>query len=218
MQVFPQFPENRRRDPRYQAELRVYEALQASDTDGITLYGARVNRQCRELDYLILLTNGARFGIEVKGSSYCLDGTEWQRQTSEGFEKEPNPLTQVWDASMQMRDALSERLDYKPFILPVILFPDMDHDTAIEARATRAGVHAIFGLDKLAERMIEIGREANVFYPPTKREVEQEAEIVMPGVKAALQKEEGLELRPSGQVIIHAQVVNIHPGPDSQLH
>ncbi len=119
MQVFPEFPNNRRRDPRYQAEFRAYETLQASDADGIALYGARLNRQCRELDYLILLTDGARFGVEVKGNSCRLDGTEWQLQTTEGWERQPNPLTQVWNASMQMRDGLGDRLEHKPFIIPI---------------------------------------------------------------------------------------------------
>ena len=215
MQVFPEFPNNRRRDPRYQAEFRAYETLQASDADGIALYGARLNRQCRELDYPILLTDGARFGVEVKGNSYRLDGTEWQLQTTEGWERQPNPLTQVWDASMQMRDGLGDRLEHKPFIIPIIHFPDMEPDRDIEGRAMRAGVHAIFGLGDFVERLIEIGQEAQVFYPPTRREIESEAEIVMPGVKAALQEQEVPELR-AQQVIIHAQVVNIHPGLDGQ--
>ena len=41
MYVHPEFPEHRRRDPRYRAELRVYEAIRASDAHGIALYGAR---------------------------------------------------------------------------------------------------------------------------------------------------------------------------------
>ena len=216
MQIHPEFPDNRLRDPRYHAELRVYKALQANEANGITIYGARLNRECRELDFLVLLTDVARFGIEAKGGHYKLDGTAWRRQTSDGWEPAPNPLTQSRDASMQMRDALGEHLDHPPFILPILLFPDMEPDHGIEARATRAGVHALFGVDQLVERLIEIGHEASVFYPPTRWEADQEAEIVMPGVRAALQEEEGPELRPR-QVIIHAQVVNIHPGPDGQL-
>ena len=216
MQVLPEFPDNRRRDPKRQAELRVYKALQASDEDGIAIYGARLNRKCREIDFLALLTDVARFGIEVKGSPHRLDGTAWQRKTADGWEPAPNPLTQTLDSAMQMRDALGEYLEHRPFILPVLLFPDMEPDRGIEARATRAGVHILFGMDQLAERLVEIGQEASVFYPPTREEVDQEAEIIMPGVRASVGDVEGLELR-SHLVVIHAQVVNIQTEPGSQL-
>ena len=165
MQVYPEFPDNRRRDPRYQAELRVYEAIQANDADGITVYGARLNRQCLEVDFLALLTDVARFGIEVKGGHYKLDGTAWKREKADGWEPAPNLLTQVRDASMQMRDALGEHLDHPPFILPILLFPDMEPDRGIEARATRAGVHTLFGVDQLVERLTEIGQEGQRLLP-----------------------------------------------------
>ena len=212
MQVLPEFPENRRRDPKRQAELRVYEALQASDEDGIAIYGARLNRKCREIDFLALLTDVARFGIEVKGSRYKLDGTAWQRQTSEGWEPAPNPLTQTKDASMQMRDALGEHLEHRPFILPIVLFPDMEPDRGIEARAARAGVHAVFGVDELVERLLEIGQEASVYFPPTREEVDQEAEIIMPGARPA-DEPAGLELQAKRVEIQHPAVVNIYTLP-----
>ena len=213
MQVLPEFPDNRRRDPKRQAELRVYEALQGSDEDGIAIYGARLNPQCREIDFLALLTDVARFGIEVKGSRYKLDGTAWQRKTVDGWEPAPNPLTQARDASMQMRDALGEHMAHRPFILPIVIFPDMEPDRGIEARATRAGVHILFGMDQLVERLVEIGQEASVFFPPTREEVDQEAEIVLPGTRPA-EEPAGLELQAERVEIQHPAVINIYMLPE----
>ena len=217
MRIHPEFPDNHRRDPRRQAELHVYEALEASDTPGIALYGARLTRNCREIDFLLLLIDVARIAVEVKGGNYRLDGTEWQLQTPTGWERVSNPLTQAWESSMQLRDALGERLEHKPFILPVVLFPDMDRDAAIEARAVRARVHAIFGMDRLVETLAEIGREGDVFYPPAAQEAEEEAELIMPGA-GQVKPRAALDLHVRQLVIQHADVVNVYnmPHPDGR--
>ena len=184
MYVHPEFPEHRRRDPRYREELLVYEAIQASGADGIALYGARLDCQRLVVDLLTLITDVARFGLEVQGRQYKLEGTAWQRLNADTWDPTPDPLAQARDAAMHMRNALGKHLAHKPFTLPVVTFPDMEQDQGIEARANRAEVHALFGVDQLVERLTETGENPNIFHLPTREKIVQEAESVMPGARA----------------------------------
>ena len=80
MRITPPFPEDRRQDPLRQAELRVYEQLMQSTIAGHALYEAKANRHCRELDFLVILEDTARIGIEVKGGQYRIEGGKWHLQ------------------------------------------------------------------------------------------------------------------------------------------
>ena len=64
----------------------------------------------------MLLEDITRLVLEGKGGNYRLVGTEWQLQTPEGWQRVPNPMNQVWDAAMQLRDALGDHMERKPFI------------------------------------------------------------------------------------------------------
>ena len=199
IKIVPEFPEHRLNEPKWQPERRVYEAFQACDLPGMVLYGVRAGSTGGELDSLVLLEGLAHLAMEFKGGQHRIVGTEWQLRTPTGWEKESNPLTQVWDAAMEVRDALGEHTARKPFLVPVLVFPDMEEDETVGDRAVRARVHVIFGVGGLAEKLLEVG-----------------AELVMPDAtfeedtagKEAAPEELNLQVR---QVVIqHAEVVNIH--------
>ena len=65
--------------------------------------------------------------------------------------------------------------------MPVLLFPDMDPDPAIVARARRSNVHLVWRTDRLLPRLIEIAREADVRRPPTAADLRSEVAVVTDG-------------------------------------
>ena len=64
------------------------------------------------LIFPVHLEQVARIGIEVKGGSYRLEGGEWRLPTAGGWESRPSPRTQLWDATMELKDTLGERLNH----------------------------------------------------------------------------------------------------------
>ena len=215
MNVYPEFPDNRINDPRRQAELAVYIELQEADIIGQAIYEARPDRSCREVDFAIWLQDVARIAMQVKGGRYRISRGSWYLATPNGEEKKPTPAKQAWDAALQLHDYLQEHItgSRNPFVLPVLVFPDMAQDPDIEGWAAQAGIHVLFGAERLVERLVELAATARVYFPPTAEEIAEEVELVMPGVADPAPAAVDLQTR---QVIIqHADVVNIITTPDA---
>ena len=210
MDLHPEFPENRLNDPKRQAELAVYLELQGADIFGQAIYEARPNRSCREVDFAIWLQDVARIAMQVKGGQYRIERGSWYLATPTGEEKASTPAKQCWDAALQLHDYLQERINgsRNPFVLPVLVFPDMAPDADIEAWAAQAGIHVLFGAARLVQRLVELAAMARVYFPPTAEEIAEEMELVMPGVADPAPAVMDLQAR---QVIIqHADVVNVY--------
>ena len=218
MNVYPEFPEHRLKDPKRRAELAIYLELQRSDAPGVAIYEARPNYQCKELDYFVPLTGVGRFGIQIKGGDNRTEKGDWYLATRGGEERKDSPLKQAWDSTMALHDFLQKRVKHgnTPFIVPVIIFPDMDPDEGIEACAMRAGVRVLFGADNLVERLVEMAKTCNFYFPPTAEEVAEELELLMPGMGAvpskapAAKAPAAMDFQARQVIIQHASVVNVY--------
>ena len=124
MKVTPDFPDHRREDPKRAAELRIYNELANSLAPGQAVYELKATPEAPEVDFGIWLEDVARVGLQVKGV--------WRLHSGIDAEIVTCPLQQAWDAAISIRDAVNERLHRKIFILPVLLFPDVEPDSAIE--------------------------------------------------------------------------------------
>ena len=184
MRIHPFFPEARLQDPKRQVELTVYRHLEACDAPGVAIYAARLDRSCTECDFAIWLTDVARFGVQVKGGHYTVERGVWYLGTPAGPERMPSPMKQCWDPAMGLNRFLQGRIkSYRnPFIVPVLVFPDMDENEEIEAWASQSRIHVLWGSDRLREGLIEMVDGCNVFYPPTAEETIEEVELVTPGL------------------------------------
>ena len=63
-------------------------------------------------------------------------------------------------AALDLHDDIKElaATQYNPFVLPVLVFPDMEPDRAIKQLAKRAGVYVIWGVHDLLADLEEIVR------------------------------------------------------------
>ena len=210
MNIYPEFPANRLNNPKRQAELSVYRQLEASDAAGAAIYEARPHRSCPEVDFVIWLEGVARIAMQVKGGQYRTERGKWYVATPNGEEKQSTPAKQTWESALTLHNYLQERISdaRNPFVVPVLLFPDMELDADIETWVAQARIHVLFGEQRLVERLEELASVAQVRFPPTEEEIAEEVELVMPGVADPAPSVIGLQAR---QVIIqHANVVNIH--------
>ena len=214
MKIYPEFPPHRRLDLRRGAEAGVYDQLAGSSLPGQALYELKAIPEAPELDFAVWVQDRGRFGIQVKGGSYSINGTIWTLRTSQGEEHVPCPLTQTWDAAIAVRDAVNRVLGFKTFIIPVLLLTDTPPDPSIKEWAWRRRVKVLFGADNLVGRLLELADRARVQHPPTAAHILNEVEAVTNGLVAPERDGVGKEAvcEPTArQVLIHhVDVVNIY--------
>ena len=78
-----------------------------------------------------------------------------------------------------------------------------------DPRAFRQRTH------NLADKLVAVGRDSDVFFPPTAEDIKMEVELIMPGATAGNGNVgEELELQARQVIIQHADVVNVYTTPE----
>ena len=162
MRMYPrEFPPSRRKIPKRRAERRVYEALAGSDRQGFVYYEWRKRYGHIELDFAVWIEGLGRFALQVKGGRYLLIDGEWYLKTRDGVKLiESCPLDETKLAALDWHDDIKElaATHYNPYVIPVLMFADMEPDRAIEQLAKRTGVYVIWGVRSLLADLEEIVR------------------------------------------------------------
>ena len=185
MQMYPRlFPRHRLQDPFRQAERRIFQALEGCGAAGFAYYEWQRDRDSLQLDFALWLLGVGRFGLQVKGGHHLFSEGEWRRRRGRrGPYVRINTclLAVTADATMSLLKEVSEALGKQNYFVPVLLFPDMDPDSAISARARRSNVHLVWRSDRLLTRLAEIAREAEVRRPPNTEDIRREVAVVTDG-------------------------------------
>ena len=77
MKIYPPFPTCREATPTRRAEKLIYEALEASELDGLALYEVKPLSSAPQLDFAVWLLDVGTFGIQTKGGRYIIIDGEW---------------------------------------------------------------------------------------------------------------------------------------------
>jgi len=179
------FPSGRRKNPKRQAERRVYEALAASDRRGFVYYEWRKDYEHIELDFALWIEGLDRIALQVKGGRYVLTDGDWFLKARDGpLTVRSCPLDETKLAALDLHDDIEERAatSYNPFVIPVLLFPDMAPDPAIEQLARRKGVHVVWRTADLMADLAAIIRSRRVSDRLTMNRVVREVEAVTDGL------------------------------------
>ena len=166
MRMYPrEFPPSRRKIPKRRAERQVYEALAGSDRRGFVFYEWRRGYGYIELDFAVWVEGLGRFALQVKGGRYLLIDGEWYLKTRDGVKLiESCPLDETKLAALDWHDDIKELAEtrYNPYVIPVLVFPDMEPDEAIKSLAKRKGVYVIWGTEHLMTDLEQIVRSRRV--------------------------------------------------------
>ena len=214
MRIYPTFPTCRAETPTRRAEKLIYEALEASDLDGLALYEVKPLSSAPELDFAVWLQDVGTFGLYVKGGRYIISTSgEWYLVTDRGRLRKASPIPGTWDAAMAIHDLVQEQLLHKCYVIPVLVLPDMEPNPDIEALAAAHHVRVHWGSpDNLVEHLVEMAEAAEVYIRPTAAGIAAEAELVLPGASAPARAPESAT--PAHQVHIHIEHLHIHVGPE----
>ena len=166
MRMYPrEFPSGRRKKPKRQSERRVYEALAGGDCQGFVYYEWRRGYEHVELDYAVWIEALGRFALQVKGGKYRLMDGAWYLVKRDGVKLIAScPLDETKLAALDLHDDIKELAEtrYSPYVIPVLVFPDMEPDRTIEQLARRTGVYVIWGVRHLLADLAEIVRSRSV--------------------------------------------------------
>ena len=166
MRMFPRdFPPTRRKRPKRQAEKRVFEALASITRQGFVYYEWRRGYEHIELDFAVWIAGLGRFALQVKGGRYLLIDGDWHLRTKAGVHQiKKCPLDEAKLAALDLHDDIQELADttYNPFVIPIVVFTDMDRNQAIENLARRKGVYPIWGAPSLLANIERVARSRSV--------------------------------------------------------
>ena len=186
MRMYPQeFPATRRHRRKRNAERRVYEALANSERRGFSYYEWRRGYEYIELDFAVWVEGLGRFALQVKGGRYLLINGDWYLKKRDGLQFiESCPLDETWLAMLDLHDDIKERArtPYNPFTIPVLLFPDMEPDPAVESLAKRKGVYIVWGVRDLLANLEKIVRSRRVSDALAAERIAQEVHAVTDGL------------------------------------
>ena len=208
------FPTEYLDNPKRAAEHRVYEELATSSRPGAVIYEAYPPGG-PEIDFAALVEAAGRYGISGKGGLYFQDGGEWYLEEVTGPpSRQRDPLRAAFDAALAWYKHLDAHTPKGicPFVVPVLVFPDMEPGHAFEELPGKTIV--ICGVDNLLERVVERSRD-RVHHPLTAADVERDVGLTLPGGNRRP------EASPSGvrsgnlgmetdRVVIHADTVNVY--------
>ena len=210
MRIVPKFPKHRFHDPKRQAELAVYRELEASTTPGVALYEPRFGPYSRGLDFAAWFEGIGRFGIETKGGQHSVKDATWYLSTPSGQVEIDCPALQAWDGSMAFRDRIARKKGRGPFVVAVVIFPDMEPDARISAMLADSPAHAVFGVSDLTNRLAELIHIEN---PPDAVDIEREVALVAGAEPEPETEASGLpvsDLNVGHLVIHHVEHLHIH--------
>ena len=183
MRIIPEFPDYRYQDPMRQAELVCYKQIAGSDADGVALYECHPTPNSPEIDFVVILDGVAHFAVQVKGGLWRLEGGHWQLLTDQGWETKTSPAYQACDAAYAVRNAVKATLGRNIFVVPVLLFPDMEADQDMLNWRATSNFTMLFGQAPIIDRLLECaqGLSVEIFHPPTAADIAQELPVLMPG-------------------------------------
>ena len=186
MKTSETFPKEYEDNPLRGAEHRVYEELLDCGMPGLFIYEWKWDKHTAEIDFVIWIEEVGLFSLQVKGGRYRFQKQHgedrWQLRKGETWERVPSPIRQTWSGTEGLLKALPMRDGYRTFVLPVLLFPDMDDlGFDIETEANRQKVYVLADERGLGDKLAAIANERGVHVPPDAEAIDTDARAITGG-------------------------------------
>ena len=107
------------------------------------------------------------------------DTLQWHIHGPDGAVAVPDPLQQASDAALAMRDEIHRQIGFSVFMIPVVVFPDMESEPVIAGRAQCTNAYVVFGVENLVSDLDAIAERVRVNWPPTAQHVLNEAQALV---------------------------------------
>ena len=143
------------RRPLSGAERDALSRFEASDRQGVALFRPRVAGDRLAPDCAVCVEEEGRFVVSFLTGRYSVENGKWHRHDGDGDAVfVSDPMEQLWQAAMAVKDAATRDFDFGCFIVPVAVFVDMEANQEIMAAKQLRAVKILWGTDDLVERII----------------------------------------------------------------
>ena len=112
------------------------------------------------------------------------------------------------DSALALRDVIQRGSGHGVFMIAALIFPDMEFDEFLWDRAAEQKVHALFGYEGFVDSLVGLADVQKILYPPTRQQVMEEVELVMPELRGPAEGEQ------ARIVIQHVDTLNLYVTPD----
>ena len=176
------------------AELEAIRQFEASERDGQAVFHPQVAAGQPVPNCVPFLEEIGRFAITILEGPHSVQGGDWWRHEANGIQTPvANPLEQAWQAAKAVRGEIKRKLNFNPYAMAVLWFPDMEEDEDILDEAGGRSVHLCFGQVDLVEWLASLPGEKELQPQLSAHYIKREVAALSrsPGAKAEPEPAEG---------------------------
>lgn len=197
------------------AELEAIRQFEQSERDGQAVFHPRVAAGQPAPNCVAFFEGIGRFAMTILEGLHTVENGRWSHQEADGAMTpvEDHPLEQAWQAAKAVRTALKRELDLNAYVIAVVWFPDMEEDEDILDEADGRSVHLFFGPVNLAQRLVNLPKEAELQTQLNRRYIKQEVAVLSPPSAVEPEPAEGpkpVNGRAGAMNIGHVETMNVY--------
>ena len=201
-----------------QAQLDFLRMLEQSGSPGQALWHPRVADRYSAPDCLVVMDKICSFALTLLDGQWTVDHGDWWRR-SDGAVSTPmdNPLETARRTSEGVRLALRGQTGMGCYIIPVVVFVDMESDAGIQQAVQDRGVRVLWGVQRSVDSLVDLPSQEQLQHYLDDRIIELQIAALrrQPCHAVPTPETAHLDLEAGPLVIQHADVVNIYVTVDS---
>ena len=196
------------------AQVEFCNELEASDRSGQALWLPAVASGYPTPDCLVAIEEVGRFAVTLLADGWSIEDDRWHRGEDGAAEPVDDPLEAAWQSAKGVRMELKRQLDIGSYVIPVVVFTDMEPDPAIMEAAQGRSVRVFWNTRDAVARLASLPGEHEVQEHLRGRYIAQEMEVLRRRAQRPEPAREAgaLEIGDGRMVIQHVDVVNVYVG------
>ena len=163
----------------------INEIFEADGQPGQVLWRPTLDKGDDVPDAVVFIEETSRFSLVIVTPMCRVDGKNWSVIDSGGSTRMENPLERAWRASQGVRRAISERVDFNAYVIPVVVFANMKPSDDIMAALGKSQVKVLWGIDGLVNRLLCLPTKKQLQPTLNAKFIENEVEALMQGPETA---------------------------------
>ena len=174
MKVTKMVPEQER--PLTMAETETYAQFEATDRAGLVVFHPQVAPGKPAPNAVVFLKDFTRLAVTYLPDRYRVQGDQWFRfDDGKEIPIDDSPLELGWDAAMAVKSRIEQERDRGAWVVPVVVFVDMEPDDGIREAEVQSGSRVLFGLCDHVEALVSVLENRDLQYPLSEWQIADEA-------------------------------------------
>ena len=180
-------------------EIAICRQFEESDRPGQAFLWPLVHSEDTAPHLSLSLERICRFAVVFLDGTWSVAHGNWYHRNDDGVDVpvEENPLEDAWQSAMSIQRRLKEEGISRCFVIPVVVFTDMEEDQEIMRKFGKRQVRPLWGIHDLVDRLAALPKGPQIQETLLAQDVAKDAETLTcppadnPGEPAAMTVEVG---------------------------